>query len=137
MSKYNFNEKIEILKRNLERRLEKLPEFKTNLQQNLSIFEKERTLIIDKLKQYGTDDYIKEMLQNNLNYIDTQYEKELAELRTEIERLDASVPVIEKFLGLIQHENYNSDTLDAFIDLFLERTIDDWVELESQANQEK
>lgn len=129
---YTFIEKIEILKRNLEKRLSKLPEFKQGLQNNLKIFAEKRNAIVTRLDKFQ-DELILEMLKNNLDYIDTQYEKEIAEMRTEIERLDNSVPIIKKIIlqlnEVLQYPNTYT-ILESFIDLFLERTLDDWVELE-------
>lgn len=129
---YTFTEKIEILKRNLQKRLDKLPEFKDGLQNNLKVFAEKRQAIVSRIDRYN-DEIIVEMLKNNLDYIDTQYEKEIAEMRSEIERLDKSVPVLEKFIvdldEVLQYPN-TYVILERFIDLFLERTLDDWVELE-------
>lgn len=129
---YTFVEKIEILKRNLQKRLDKLPEFKKSLQNNLKVFAEKRQAIVSRLDRYN-DELIVEMLKNNLDYIDTQYEKEVAEMRSEIERLDKSVPVLEKFIVDLEEVLQYPNTymiLERFIDLFLERTLDDWVELE-------
>ena len=129
---YTFVEKIEILKRNLQKRLDKLPEFKEGLQNNLNIFAEKRNAIVSRLDRYQ-DELITEMLKNNLDYIDTQYEKEVAEMRSEIERLDKSVPSLKQFIvdleEVLQYPN-TYQILERFIDLFLERTLDDWVELE-------
>lgn len=129
---YTFIEKIEILKRNLEKRLAKLPEFKEGLQNNLKVFAEKRNAIVSRLDKFQ-DELILEMLKNNLDYIDTQYEKEVAEMRTEIERLDNSVPIIKTFISQLEDVLQYPNTykiLESFIDLFLERTLDDWVELE-------
>lgn len=135
---YTFTEKIEILKRNLERRLEKLPEFKEGLLSNLKVFAEKRNAIVNRIGKYP-DEVIDEMLKNNLDYIDTQYEKEVAEMRSEIERLDKSVPTLKLFIKnleeVLQYPN-TYQILGQFIDLFLERTLDDWVELE-KLEQEK
>lgn len=135
---FTFVEKIEILKRNLEKRLEKLPEFKKGLQENLRIFAEKRNAIVTRLDKFQ-DELVLEMLKNNLDYIDTQYEKEIAEMRIEIERLDKSVPVIKTFISQLEEVLQYPNTykiLESFIDLFLERTLDDWVELE-KLEQEK
>ena len=135
---FTFVEKIEILKRNLEKRLEKLPEFKNGLQENLRIFAEKRNAIVTRLDKFQ-DELVLEMLKNNLDYIDTQYEKEIAEMRIEIERLDKSVPVIKTFISQLEEVLQYPNTykiLESFIDLFLERTLDDWVELE-KLEQEK
>ena len=135
---FTFVEKIEILKRNLEKRLEKLPEFKNGLQENLRIFAEKRNAIVTRLDKFQ-DELVLEMLKNNLDYIDTQYEKEIAEMKIEIERLDKSVPVIKTFISQLEEVLQYPNTykiLESFIDLFLERTLDDWVELE-KLEQEK
>lgn len=135
---FTFVEKIEILKRNLEKRLEKLPEFKKGLQENLRIFAEKRNAIVTRLDKFQ-DELVLEMLKNNLDYIDTQYEKEIAEMKIEIERLDKSVPVIKTFISQLEDVLQYPNTykiLESFIDLFLERTLDDWVELE-KLEQEK
>lgn len=135
---FTFIEKIEILKRNLEKRLEKLPEFKKGLQENLRIFAEKRNAIVTRLDKFQ-DELVLEMLKNNLDYIDTQYEKEIAEMKIEIERLDKSVPVIKTFISQLEDVLQYPNTykiLESFIDLFLERTLDDWVELE-KLEQEK
>lgn len=135
---FTFIEKIEILKRNLEKRLEKLPEFKKGLQENLRIFAEKRNAIVTRLDKFQ-DELVLEMLKNNLDYIDTQYEKEIAEMKIEIERLDKSVPVIKTFISQLEEVLQYPNTykiLESFIDLFLERTLDDWVELE-KLEQEK
>ena len=135
---FTFVEKIEILKRNLEKRLEKLPEFKKGLQENLRIFAEKRNAIVTRLDKFQ-DELVLEMLKNNLDYIDTQYEKEIAEMKIEIERLDKSVPVIKTFISQLEEVLQYPNTykiLESFIDLFLERTLDDWVELE-KLEQEK
>lgn len=129
---YTFIEKVEILKRNLEKRLAKLPEFKEGLQNNLKVFAEKRNAIVSRLDKFH-DELILEMLKNNLDYIDTQYEKEIAEMRIEIERLDNSVPIIKTFISQLEEVLQYPNTykiLESFIDLFLERTLDDWVELE-------
>jgi hypothetical protein len=129
---YTFIEKVEILKRNLEKRLAKLPEFKEGLQNNLKVFAEKRNAIVSRLDKFN-DELILEMLKNNLDYIDTQYEKEIAEMRIEIERLDNSVPIIKTFISQLEEVLQYPNTykiLESFIDLFLERTLDDWVELE-------
>ena len=129
---YTFIEKVEILKRNLEKRLAKLPEFKEGLQNNLKVFAEKRNAIVSRLDKFN-DELILEMLRNNLDYIDTQYEKEIAEMRIEIERLDNSVPIIKTFISQLEEVLQYPNTykiLESFIDLFLERTLDDWVELE-------
>ena len=135
---FTFVEKIEILKRNLEKRLEKLPEFKKGLQENLRIFAEKRNAIVTRLDKFQ-DELVLEMLKNNLDYIDTQYEKEIAEMRIEIERLDKSVPVIKTFISQLEEVLQYPNTykiLESFIYLFLERKLDDWVELE-KLEQEK
>lgn len=135
---YTFIEKVEILKRNLEKRLAKLPEFKEGLQNNLKVFAEKRNAIVSRLDKFQ-DELILEMLKNNLDYIDTQYEKEIAEMKIEIERLDNSVPVIKTFIKQLEEVLQYPNTykiLESFIDLFLERTLDDWVELE-KLEQEK
>ena len=124
---FTFVEKIEILKRNLEKRLEKLPEFKNGLQENLRIFAEKRNAIVTRLDKFQ-DELVLEMLKNNLDYIDTQYEKEIAEMKIEIERLDKSVPVIKTFISQLEEVLQYPNTykiLESFIDLFLERTLDD------------
>jgi hypothetical protein len=135
---YTFIEKVEILKRNLEKRLAKLPEFKEGLQNNLKVFAEKRNAIVSRLDKFH-DELILEMLKNNLDYIDTQYEKEIAEMKIEIERLDNSVPIIKTFISQLEEVLQYPNTykiLESFIDLFLERTLDDWVELE-KLEQEK
>jgi hypothetical protein len=135
---YTFIEKVEILKRNLEKRLAKLPEFKEGLQNNLKVFAEKRNAIVTRLDKFQ-DELILEMLKNNLDYIDTQYEKEIAEMKIEIERLDNSVPIIKTFISQLEEVLQYPNTykiLESFIDLFLERTLDDWVELE-KLEQEK
>ena len=130
---FTFEQKINVLETNLENRLHRLPEFREGIENNIMLFKKTRAELVKRINDYKNDEFIVEILKNNLEYIDTQYEKEIAEFQTEIERLDASVPTIKNIIkdleGVKQYPNTYL-VLERFIDLFLQRTIEDWVELE-------
>lgn len=130
---FTFEQKLEILEKNLESRLAKLPEFREGIEKNIMLFKKKRAELVKRINDYKNDEFIVEILKNNLEYIDTQYEKEIAEFQTEIERLDASVPTIKQIVKDLDDVKQYPRTylvLERFIDLFLQRTIEDWVELE-------
>jgi hypothetical protein len=136
---FTFEQKLEILEKNLESRLAKLPEFREGIEKNIMLFKKKRAELVKRINDYKNDEFIVEILKNNLEYIDTQYEKEIAEFQTEIERLDASVPTIKQIVKDLDDVKQYPRTylvLERFIDLFLQRTIEDWVELE-KLEQEK
>lgn len=130
---FTFEQKLDILEKNLESRLAKLPEFREGIEKNIMLFKKKRAELVKRINDYKNDEFIVEILKNNLEYIDTQYEKEIAEFQTEIERLDASVPTIKQIVKDLDDVKQYPRTylvLERFIDLFLQRTIEDWVELE-------
>jgi prefoldin subunit 5 len=130
---FTFEQKINVLETNLENRLHRLPEFREGIEKNIMLFKKKRAELVKRINDYKNDEFIVEILKNNLEYIDTQYEKEIAEFQTEIERLDASVPTIKNIIKDLEGVKQYPRTylvLERFIDLFLQRTIEDWVELE-------
>ena len=94
MEKRTFEEKLAILKRNLQKRLDNLPEFSKNMREQLNVFENQRTQLVNKIKQYEKDEYVVKILKSNLDYIDSQYEREIAEQRLELERLEKSKPML-------------------------------------------
>lgn len=140
MELFEFSEKIDILERNLEKRLKHIPEMLLTLRKEIKIFNDQRQEIVDRIKKYENDEFITKILQNNLDYIDTQYEKDIAERKTELERLEKQTPTIKQlisYLGEVRKYPNTYILLDWFMDLFLARTLHDWVEIEkAQAEQE-
>jgi len=140
MEKRTFEEKVAILKRNLQKRLDNLPEFSKNMREQLNVFENQRTQLVNKIKQYEKDEYIVKILKSNLDYIDSQYEREIAEQRLELERLEKSKPslayIIKELDEVVKYPT-TYVVLDVFIDLFLDRTLNDWVAIEENEKEEK
>jgi uncharacterized protein (DUF3084 family) len=121
MEKRTFEEKLAILKRNLQKRLDNLPEFSKNMREQLNVFENQRTQLVNKIKQYEKDEYVVKILKSNLDYIDSQYEREIAEQRLELERLEKSKPMLAYIIKEIDEVVKYPTTykvLEVFIDLF-------------------
>jgi len=139
MEKRTFEEKLAILKRNLQKRLDNLPEFSKNMREQLNVFENQRTQLVNKIKQYEKDEYVVKILKSNLDYIDSQYEREIAEQRLELERLEKSKPMLAYIIKEIDEVVKYPTTykvLEVFIDLFLDRTLNDWVSIEENEKEQ-
>lgn len=134
-----FEEQVDILERNLNNRLEQLPKFKENLYEQIKVFEKQRKEIVDRIKKYENDEFIVKILRSNLDYIDNQYEKEIAQIRSELDRLDRSAPVIRALVGQCREFRQYPLTykpVEWFLDVFLEQTLDDWVAIEESQKEQ-
>jgi hypothetical protein len=133
--KRTLEQKVEILKRALQRRIDNLPEFTKQFQQQITIFENQRKKLVDSVKQYEKDEFVQGILKEQLTYLDTQYEKEMAEKRIELERLRDSETTLKLLVArldeVIQYPN-SYVIVDNFIDLFLTRALDDWEEDEKR-----
>jgi len=133
--KRTLEQKVEILKRALQRRIDNLPEFTKQFQQQITIFENQRKKLVDSVKQYEKDEFVQSILKEQLTYLDTQYEKEMAEKRIELERLKDSETTLKLLVArldeVIQYPN-SYVIVDNFIDLFLTRALDDWEEDEKR-----
>jgi len=133
--KRTLEQKVEILKRALQRRIDNLPEFTKQFQQQITIFENQRKKLVDSVKQYEKDEFVQGILKEQLTYLDTQYEKEMAEKRIELERLRDSETTLKLLIArldeVIQYPN-SYVIVDNFIDLFLTRALDDWEEDEKR-----
>jgi len=138
MEKRTFEEKVLILQRNLQKRLENLPKFTEQMQEQLKNFEGQRTQLVTKIKKYEDDEFVVKILKSNLDFIDSQYEKEIAEHKSELDRLQRSKPLLSymvKELNEVIKYPTTYTILEAFLDLFLERTISDWVLLEEEEKE--
>ena len=138
MEKRTFEEKVSILQRNLQKRLENLPKFTEQMQEQLKNFEGQRTQLVTKIKKYEDDEFVVKILKSNLDFIDSQYEKEIAEHKSELERLQRSKPLLTYMVRELNEVIKYPTTytiLEAFLDLFLERTINDWVLLEEEEKE--
>jgi hypothetical protein len=138
MEKRTFEEKVSILKRNLQKRLDNLPNFTSQMQEQLKSFEGQRTEIVNRIKKYENDEFVVKILRSNLDFIDGQYEKEIAEHKNELDRLQRSKPLLSyivKELDEVVKYPTTYTILDAFLDLFLERTINDWVAIEQDEKE--
>lgn len=133
--KRTLEQKVNILKRALQRRIDNLPEFTKQFQQQINIFENQRKKLVDSIKQYEKDEFVHNILKEQLTYLDTQYEKEMAEKRIELERLRDSETTLRLLTArldeVIQYPN-SYVIVDNFIDLFLSRALDDWEEDEKR-----
>lgn len=138
--KRTLEQKVEILKRALQRRIDNLPEFTKQFQQQITIFENQRKKLVDSIKQYEKDEFVQGILKEQLTYLDTQYEKEMAEKRIELERLRDSETTLKLLVArldeVIQYPN-SYVIVDNFIDLFLSRALDDWEEDEKRQAEAK
>jgi parvulin-like peptidyl-prolyl isomerase len=138
--KRTLEQKVNILKRALQRRIDNLPEFTKQFQQQINIFENQRKKLVDSIKQYEKDEFVHNILKEQLTYLDTQYEKEMAEKRIELERLRNSETTLRLLTArldeVIQYPN-SYVIVDNFIDLFLSRALDDWEEDEKRQAEAK
>ena len=138
--KRTLEQKVNILKRALQRRIDNLPEFTKQFQQQINIFENQRKKLVDSIKQYEKDEFVHNILKEQLTYLDTQYEKEMAEKRIELERLRDSETTLRLLTArldeVIQYPN-SYVIVDNFIDLFLSRALDDWEEDEKRQAEAK
>lgn len=137
--KRSFEEKLDILQRNLKKRIKHVPEMQTVLKKELSLFENQRQELISRITKYKDDEFVSKILQNNLDYIDTQYEKEIAERKTELDRLQRHMPILHVLVKEIDEMKKYPVTYIAvewILDLFLERTLDDWVAIEDAEKEE-
>lgn len=137
--KRSFEEKLDILQRNLKKRIKHVPEMQTVLKKELSLFENQRQELISRITKYKDDEFVSKILQNNLDYIDTQYEKEIAERKTELDRLQRHMPILHVLVKEIDEMKKYPVTYIAvewILDLFLERTLDDWVAIEEAEKEE-
>lgn len=133
--KRTLEQKVDILKRALQRRVDNLPEFTKQFQQQITIFENQRTKLVNSIKKYEDDTFVQGILKEQLTYLDTQYEKEMAEKKTELSRLKDSETILKLLIvrldEVIQYPNSYA-IVDNFIDLFLARALDDWEEDEKR-----
>lgn len=138
--KRTFDEKLDILQRNLKKRIKHVPEMQDVIKKELSIFDGQRNELIKRIDKYKDDDFIQKILKNNLEYIDTQYEREIVERKTELDRLQRHLPILHALVGEINEMKKYPVTYVAvewLLDLFLERTLEDWVEIEKAEAEEK
>lgn len=161
----DYNEKLGILERGLQRRIDELPKFVKQMDDEIQkvneIVDEFNNLIEDYKydeqirKQLKTDERLIKlagnktklskilkdperfiaMIENGKQRFRENYGSIEGRYRLAIEEATESLPQVEKLLELIKTNEINHETLKLFVDIFLTQALTDWKEYEESVKQ--
>lgn len=163
----DYNEKLGILERGLQRRIDELPKFVKQMEdeiQKVNEIADEFSIMVENYKydetirkQLKTDERLIKMAGNKtkLSKILKDPERFVAMVnsgkdrfrenyssiegryRLAIEEATESLPQVEKLLQLIKTNEVNHETLKLFVELFLTQALTDWKEYEESVKKDE
>ncbi len=130
----DFREKMDLLVSGLKGRLDNYPKVKETMEENLGKFENNRAKLKERIEKYRDDEFVVGMLESNLDFIDKQYESEIARFTMDLEHLEKSLPQIQRLVDKINISAFDQETFELFIDIVYLTTLKDWKEFRDKEN---
>lgn len=136
----NFNEKLGYIQRGLQRRLENLPAYKKNREEQVQQIKKSRKEITDRVEKYKDDDVLVRVLNGTLTEFDRQYKDVPIQYQTAIHEAERSLKYVQELYDRIERLEFDKDFLELIMETFLNNVILDWkayeeVEADNEENE--
>lgn len=132
-----FDEKIGIIGRGLERRLQNLPQFKKVREEEIAKILDMKKQIEERIEKYKDDETIVNGLKANLEEFEKNYVKVANDHKTDIEEAEKTIPQVETLLKRIHDIDFDVELLECVFDIFLSNVIRDWAVFEEMEKEEK
>lgn len=132
-----IGEKIGIIGRGLERRLQNLPQFKKVREEEIAKILDMKKQIEERIEKYKDDETIVNGLKANLEEFEKNYVKVANDHKTDIEEAEKTIPQVETLLKRIHNIDFDVELLECVFDIFLSNVIRDWAVFEEMEKEEK
>lgn len=132
-----IGEKIGIIGRGLERRLQNLPQFKKVREEEIAKILDMKKQIEERIEKYKDDETIVNGLKANLEEFEKNYVKVANDHKTDIEEAEKTIPQVETLLKRIHDIDFDVELLECVFDIFLSNVIRDWAVFEEMEKEEK
>ncbi len=135
-----IDEKIGIIGRGLERRLQNLPQFKKVREEEIAKILDMKKQIEERIEKYKDDETIVNGLKANLEEFEKNYVKVANDHKTDIEEAEKTIPQVETLLRHINDIRFfeeDTELLESIFDIFLSNVIRDWAVFEEMQKEEK
>ena len=135
-----FDEKLGYIQRGLQRRLENLPAYKKNREEQVQQIKKSRKEITDRVEKYKDDDVLVRVLNGTLTEFDRQYKDVPIQYQTAIHEAERSLKYVQELYDRIERLEFDKDFLELIMETFLNNVILDWkayeeVEADNEENE--
>lgn len=135
-----FDEKLGYIQRGLKRRLENLPAYKKNREEQMQQIKKSRKEITDRIERYKDDDVLARVLNGTLTEFDRQYKDVPIQYQTAIHEAERSLKYVQELYDRIERLEFDKDFLELIMETFLNNVILDWkayeeVEADNEENE--
>ena len=132
-----FSDKVGLIERGLERRLQNLPQFKKVREEEIAKILDMKKQIEERIEKFKDDELIVNGLKANLEEFEKTYVKVANEHKSDIEEAEKTVPQVKMLLGFIKNMVYDKNLLESIFDIFLSNVIRDWAVFEEMEKEEK
>lgn len=134
-----FEEKLGYIQRGLQRRLDNLPAYKKNREEQLVQIKKSRKEITDRIEKYKDDEVLLRVLNGTLTEFDRQYKDVPIQYQTAIHEAERSLKYVQNLHDRIANLEFDKDFLEMIIETFLNNVVLDWKayeEMEEDSQEE-
>jgi len=135
-----FSDKVGLIERGLERRLQNLPQFKKVREEEIAKILDMKKQIEERIEKFKDDELIVNGLKANLEEFEKTYVKIANDHKTDIEEAEKTIPQVEILLIHINNVRYfeeDTELLECIFDIFLSNVIRDWAVFEEMEKEEK
>lgn len=132
-----FSDKVGLIERGLERRLQNLPQFKKVREEEIAKILDMKKQIEERIEKFKDDELIVNGLKANLEEFEKNYVKVANEHKTDIEEAEKTIPQVETLLKRIHDIDFDVELLECVFDIFLSNVIRDWAVFEEMGKEEK
>ncbi|MCK9319357.1 hypothetical protein [Methanoculleus sp.] len=135
-----FSDKVGLIERGLERRLQNLPQFKKVREEEIAKILDMKKQIEERIEKFKDDELIVNGLKANLEEFEKTYVKIANDHKTDIEEAEKTIPQVETLLIHINNVRYfeeDTELLECIFDIFLSNVIRDWAVFEEMEKEEK